>query len=210
MWVLMGVIVIGPFHSLEFGQPLPDTPLGQAIGDGVLVWAEFAGRALPLAFVAALTLGGTAIRSLNSGTDLSPSYTLTLPVSRTRLVWTRLTTALIATALLAVLVSALAGLVLLSLGVDVPLVPVAQSVALGVVVALVLCGILGLLLTFLPFVWAALASLLVFMLAVVPISYLVSSPARSDMPWGLLTAGLAVTLLSGMGTASRASTQEYR
>ena len=55
--VWLGVSVVGPWRSLEFGQALPLTPLGQAIGaEEVLVWAEFTGRIFPFSLAASLLL----------------------------------------------------------------------------------------------------------------------------------------------------------
>src|SRR5687768_10814237 len=90
----LGFSIRGPWHSLEYGQALPLTPLGQAIGaEGVLVWAEFAGRILPFSLAASLGLSGAGFRTFFM--PLPPVvYTLTLPISRTRLIWTRLAAAL--------------------------------------------------------------------------------------------------------------------
>ena len=42
--LLIALTVTSPFRLLEFDQALTETRLGQTIGDGVQVWAEFAGR----------------------------------------------------------------------------------------------------------------------------------------------------------------------
>ena len=62
-----GVSVTGPWRSMEFGLPLPETPLGLAIGaDQVLIWAEFAGRILPFSLMATLTLAGAGFDDFGS------------------------------------------------------------------------------------------------------------------------------------------------
>ena len=207
--LFMALTVTGPFHSLEFGQALTETRLGQTIGDQALVWAEFAGRILPFIFMATLALAGTGFDSLLLPSGAAAAYTLTLPVSRTRLICTRLAAALAATVLAGVLLAAAGAAVLLARGHGIPLVPVAQSLALGATLAAALLAIVGALLTILGYRWTWLAYLALFVATIWPISYIVAGPARGDAPWITLIACLAVIPPAVAFTVSLGSAQEY-
>lgn len=219
LWLFVGLTVTEPFNSLRvdswhsfsdpLGQELTEMRLGQAIGDEVLVWAEFAGRILPFTLMATLVLAGSGLRSLLSVFDTSAIYTLTLPISRTRLVWTRLVAALGATVLAGLLVSAASSAILLARGYSVPLVPVAQSFALGVVCVATSLAVVGALVTSMRY-WLALPTFMaLFASTSMPISYIVAAPARGEAPWGLLAACVTITALAVTFTVNRASAREY-
>ena len=207
--LFVGLTVTGPFHSLEFGQELVETRLGQAIGDQVLVWAEFAGRILPFIFVATLALAGAGFDTFLHPSGASATYTLTLPVSRIRLICTRLVAALGMTVLAGVLLSAAGAAVLVVRGYSVPFVPVAQSFAIGVTLAAALLAVAGVLVTRIGNRWAWLAFMALFLATMLPISYIVAGPARGDVPWVSLIACLAITPPSVAFTVYTASAREY-
>jgi len=191
------VSILGPWRSLEFGQPLPLTPLGQAIGAAeVLVWAEFAGRILPFSLAATLALSGAGFRTFVM--PVAPIvYTLTLPISRTRLIWTRLVAALGVACIGALLLTA-GGVVWFTIqGQAVPIAEVLQSLVLGAVVLAAMLAIMSAVLTALPVTWAFLGILALLALAI-PNSYVVSAPARGNVPWlalGGYVMALAVAIL---------------
>lgn len=133
--------------------------------------------------MATLALAGTGFDSLLLPSGAAVAYTLTLPVSRTRLICTRLAAALAATVLAGALLAAAGAAVLLARGHGIPLVPVAQSLALGAALAAALLAIVGALLTILGYRWTWLAYLALFMATIWPISYIVAGPARGDAPW---------------------------
>jgi hypothetical protein len=203
-----GFAVQGPWHSLEYGQALPLTPLGQAIGaDEVLVWAEFAGRILPFSLAAALALAGAGLRTFFL--PVAPAvYTLTLPISRTRLIWTRLAAAL-GVALIGATVLTAGGLVWFTMqGRTVPMAAVLQSMALGVVLLAAMLAIMSAVITALPTAWAFLGLLALLALAI-PNSYVVSAPARGDVPW-LAVGGYVTALVAAMlFTLSYVKAREY-
>ena len=208
--LFMALTVTGPFHSLEFGQALTETPLGQTIGDRVLVWAEFAGRILPFIFVATCALAGAGFDSLLlPPAGAAVTYTLTLPVSRTRLICTRLAAALAVTVLAGVLLSAAGAAILLARGHGIPLVPVAQSLALGVTLAAALLAVVGALVTLLGHRWTWLAFMALFAATIWPISYIVAGPARGDVPWVPLIACLTIIPPAVAFTVRVASVKEY-
>jgi hypothetical protein len=203
-----GVSILGPWRSLEFGQALPLTPLGQAIGaDSVLVWAEFAGRILPFSLAASLALSGAGFRTFFM--PVAPAvYTLTLPISRTRLIWTRLAAGL-AVACAGAAVCTAGGIVWVTMrGQTVPMAAVLQSLALGLVLLAAMLAIMSAVITALPTAWAFLGILGLMALAI-PNSYVVSAPARGDVPW-LAIGGYVMALGAAMlFTLSYVRTREY-
>jgi hypothetical protein len=194
MW--LGVSVRGPWRSLEFGQALPLTPLGQAIGaEEVLVWAEFAGRILPFSLAASMGLAGAGFRTFFM--PIAPVvYTLTLPISRTRLIWTRLAAALGVACVGATVLTA-GGVVWFTMqGQTVPIAAVLQSLVLGMLLLAAMLAIMSAVVTALPTAWAFLGVLGVLALAI-PNSYVVSAPARGDVPW-ITLGGYVIALVAAM------------
>ena len=204
----LGLSIAGPWRSLEFGQPLPLTPLGRTIGpEQVLVWAEFAGRILPFSLAASLALSGAGFRTFYM--PVAPVvYTLTLPISRSRLIWTRLAAGL-GVAVVGATVLTAGGIVWFTMrGQTVPITAVLQSMALGVVLLAAMLAIMSAVVTALPTVWAFLGILGVLALAI-PNSYVVSAPARGDVPW-LAVGGYAIAMAAAMlFTLSYVRTREY-
>jgi hypothetical protein len=206
--VWLGVSVRGPWHSLEYGQALPLTPLGQAIGaEGVLVWAEFAGRILPFSFAASLALAGAGFRTFFM--PVAPVvYTLTLPISRTRLIWTRLAAALGVACVGAIAVAA-GGVVWFTMrGQTVPMAAVLQSMVLGVVLLAAMLAIMSAVVTALPTAWAFLGILGLLALAI-PNSYVVSAPTRGDVPWLALGAYVMALVAAMLCTLAYIRAREY-
>jgi hypothetical protein len=192
----LGLTLVGPWHSLEFGPALPLTPLGQAIGaKEVLVWAEFAGRILPFSMAASIALSGAGFRTLFM--PVAPVvYTLTLPISRTRLIWTRLAAGLGVACIGATVLTA-GGVVWFAMrGQAVPMAPVLQSMILGAVVLAAMLAIMSAVVTALPTAWAFLGVLGLLALAL-PNSYVISAPARADVPW-LAVGGYVIALAAAM------------
>lgn len=207
--LLIALTVTGPFRLLEFGQALTETRLGQTIGDRVLVWAEFAGRTPFFIFAATLALARAGFDSLLRPAGAAVAYTLTLPVSRTRLICTRLAAALAATALAGVLLSAAGAAILVARGHDIPLVPVTQSLALGIPLAAALLAVVGALVTFLGYPWTWLAYFVLYLATMRPVSYIVAGPARGDAPWISLMACLIVIPAAVAFTVRVAWVKEY-
>jgi hypothetical protein len=219
-WLFVGFTIGGPFLSLQwdswlrfpwepFGLHLAETELGRASGGQLWAWAEFAGRMLPFIFVAALALAGNGVSTLMLSPHASVTYTLTLPVSRTRLIWTRLVAGLGVAVAAGALACAVGAAILIARGHSVPLVPVAQSFALAVALVATLLTVLGALVTSTPHWLAMLAFLAVFLSTMVPISYTVAAPARGAVPWGPLAACLVIIPLAIAFTVYRVSAQEY-
>ena len=206
--VWFGVSILGPWRSLEFGQPLPLTPLGQAVGaEQVLVWSEFAGRILPFSLAASLALSGAGFRTFFM--PVAPAvYTLTLPISRTRLVLTRLAAGLAVASVLAAVFTIGGAIWFTMRGQTVPMAEVLQSLVLGTVVLAAMLAIMSAIITALPTAWAFLGILGLLALAI-PNSYIVSAPAREDVPW-LGVAGYVIGLVAAvLFTVSYVRAREY-
>lgn len=206
--VWSGFAVVGPWRSLEYGQPLPLTPLGQAIGaQEILVWSEFAGRILPFSLAACMALAGAGFRTLFM--PVAPVvYTLTLPISRTRLIWTRLAAGLGVACAGAMLLTAGGVLWFTLRGQAVPIAAVLQSMVLGVVVLAAMLAIMSAVVTALPTGWAFLGFLAMIALAL-PNSYIVSAPARADVPWLALGGYVTALIAAVVFTVSYVRTREY-
>jgi hypothetical protein len=85
---------------------------------------------------------------------------------------------------------------------------VLQSLALGVVLLAAMLAIMSAVITALPTAWAFLGILGQLALAI-PNSYVVSAPARGDVPW-LAVAGYLVALVAATAfTVRYVTTREY-
>lgn len=195
-----------------FGPELAETPLGAAIGNQVTVWARFAGRIPWLGFVAAWILAGNGVRGLlESPSNASAAYTLTLPVSRRRLVLTRFLAGLGISVLVMGLVAGIDLLISIGRGEAVPFAPVAESLALGIVAIAALLAIGGALAAAMPRFYVAppMVYLVLFLSSLVPIHYIAAAPARGQVPWGLLAGCLALTGLALAVTVQQTAAREY-
>jgi hypothetical protein len=171
------------------------------------VWAEFAGRILPVSLAASVMLSGAGFRTLFM--PVAPVvYTLTLPISRTRLIWTRLAAGLGVACTGATVLTA-GGVAWFTMrGQTVPITEVLQSLVLGVVVLAAMLAIMSAVITALPTTWAFLGILGVLALAI-PNSYVVSAPARGDVPW-LAVGGYVIALVAAVKfTLSYVRSREY-
>jgi hypothetical protein len=206
--VWFGVSITGPWRSMEFGLPLPETPLGLAIGaDRIQIWAEFSGRILPFSLAATLTLAGAGFRTLFMPVEPAV-YTLTLPISRTRLILTRLAAGL-AVAGTAALLFVAGGAVWFTLrGEDLPVIAIVQSLALGAIPLATMLAIMSAVVTVLPLAWAFVGFMAIVALAI-PNSYVVSAPARGDVPWLALAANVVAFVAAVLFTLAWVRSREY-
>jgi hypothetical protein len=193
-----------------FAMELSDLRLAETAGvDGVTIWAGFAVRILPFAFSGVLALTGNGLRSFMAPGGLGPYYTLSLPVSRARLVWTRMATTVGVLSLGGATVAVAAAGILAAQGADVPWMPIAQSLALGIVWTATLTAVATALLTLLPILAAGLAYMALFGVTTVPVSYTVASPARGDTPWDLLAGCVLLTAAAFAITVYQVSRGEH-
>jgi len=115
-------------HASGFPQML-GTRLAHSIGtDALLIWAATAAMVLPLGSIMALTLAGNGILIWGPAPfNAHTSYTLTLPISRFRLIWTRMLAGLGAAIGLLTLGLISECAILVAQGRTGPLVPIALS-----------------------------------------------------------------------------------
>jgi hypothetical protein len=211
---LVAVVLIAFGMAGLFAYQIGEGPLSRELTESrlassldreaLLTWAMYVNRIGLSAWMMALFLGSTGLRSLFNPTG-SPAFTLTLPVSRRVLIGSRLGAAMV----LGLGFEALwlmAHVALLEVrGVTVPYGPLLQSFGFGVPVTLAWVCVLGALMTFLPKFWLFLAGIAFAFAGAIPIQRLVTLwPLRGEMPWleltGVVAAGaiaLAVTLRYG-------------
>lgn len=201
-----------PAHP--FGPELSATPLGRAIGGRIDAWAAFAGRIPWFGFATSWVLAGSGVQNLiHPGFPMAGStmHVLTLPVSRTRLAVTRYISALVLALVAGLMVGGI-GLTFIYLGGDsVPMAAIGQSVALGLIYVATILAVGSAFAASLPraYVWRVLLHLGVFVLSMVPIHYLVASPARGEWPWDLLAVFGLLWVVSLYVTVRQVSRQEY-
>jgi hypothetical protein len=135
-------------------------------------------------------------------------YTLTLPISRTRLILTRLAAGLVVAGVVAAVLTIGGAVWFMLLGHAVPAGPILQSLALGAVLLAAMLAIMSAVVTALPTAWAFLGILAILALAI-PNSYVVSAPARGDVPWLALTAYVVAGVTAVIFTLSYVSAREY-
>jgi hypothetical protein len=201
-----------PAHT--FGPELSSTPLGEAIGQQIGVWAAFTGKIPWFGFATAWLLAGSGVQNLiHSGNPMAGCvmHTLTLPVSRTRLALTRYLGALALALVLGLILSGIGLAVFYLGGESIPLAEIRQSLALGFVYTATILAVGSALAAAMPraYVWRSLLHTGLFLVALVPIHYLVASPARGDTPWSLVAGFGLITLLSLAVTVHQVSRKEY-
>jgi hypothetical protein len=172
----------------------------------VLSWAMYANRVGVSAWIVALILGSTGLRSLSLSSPIgSLAFTLTLPVSRRRLIATRLATT-VAVGLGFEALWLITHVSILELrGLQVPYGPLFQSFAFAVPVSIAWISVLSALMTFLTKLWGFLTAIVLAIAGAIPVQRLVTLwPLRGEFPWlelgGVLTiaaVALALTLRFG-------------
>jgi hypothetical protein len=201
---------MGGLFASQIGEgPLSRELVGSRIAasldrQSLLAWAAYVNRVGLSAWMIAVFLGSTGLRSLFHPTG-SPAFTLTLPVSRRRIIATRLGVTLgLSLSLEAVwLMSHLTVLALR--GGDAPYGPLLQSFALAIPVVVTWVSVAAALMTFLSPGWAFLAAIVLAIAGAIPAQIMVTAwPLRGEMPWlvlgGLLASGgvaIGVTLRFG-------------
>jgi hypothetical protein len=171
------------------------TPLAQSIEmENLFVWATFAERIPVLAWVAAFCLAGSVFG--RPPRDLSVYYTLSLPVSRRRLIWTRQMAGFAVALLVSLLMLAVQCAILLFQGRDIPFSPLITSLAFGLPVLMAWIAVMGAVNLVMNEFWALLAVSPLLLLSLRFGFYTVTAfPARGDLPWDSMSALVAITAL---------------
>jgi ABC-type spermidine/putrescine transport system permease subunit II len=187
------------------------TPLAHSIGaEHTLVWAAFAGLVLPLGVIMALTMSGNGILMLGPATfNAHIGYTLTLPVSRVHIIWTRMVAGFGAAIVATVLGLAFACALVVARGRGVPLVPVALSAAFSIPFMMACTTVLEAL-RFLNQGVALLGGLaLISLVGLRGLDVVMAFPARGEMPWLAMAGLLAITGLGFFGTVLLSRRREF-
>jgi hypothetical protein len=175
---------------------LLDTPLALTIGRERLVsWILFSEQMSFFAWTAALCLMGNGLRTAWIRRDVSASFTLTLPVSRERLIWTQQAGGWIAALATVTLTLAAQYAILLVRGRGIPLLPLAVSAAIGAIFLIAWITVLSALTMVMHELWAMLATFPGYILSMRWVtSTAMSFPAYGEFPW--LTVAALVTIMA--------------
>jgi hypothetical protein len=199
-------------HTGPVFQAMQKTRLAQSIGEqDLFAWAVFAERISTLGcFTAALLLAGNGIMFVWSPRDASVSYTLTLPVSRVHLIWTRFVAGWLAALLAAGLALLIECAMLLVQGRGVPFVPLALSVVFSVPILMAWNAILGVPIMAIRGTWLLLIFFPLFVMSVPWAWHTVTAfPASGEVPWGALAALLGITAFGLVATILAARVKEF-
>jgi hypothetical protein len=222
LWLVISVLLLaGPRANLfriddsepsrSFGREMLQSPLGHTLDeDALLAWAAYAERIWTSAFLAGIFLAGNGFRSLGLPGSQAIDYTLTLPIARTKIIWTRFTVAFLG-ALFAGALSLGAHVAnLLFEGRPVPLAPMLESFAFSIPALAAWVAVMGACFTFLGTLWVFLASVLVGLPLFIPVRDAVSaSPSRGEVPWAALAAFVVLTGLAVAFTLRKGADREY-
>jgi hypothetical protein len=195
--------------STSFGREMLQSPLGDTLDEDAL-WAAYAERIWTSAFLAGIFLAGNGLRSLGLPGNQAIDYTLTLPIARTKVIWTRFTVAFIGALFAGALTLAAHVANLLFEGRPVPLAPMLESFAFGIPALAAWIAVMGACITFLGKLWVFLGSVLLGLPLFIPVRDAVSaSPSRGDVPWAALGAFVVVTGLAVALTLRKGPGKEY-
>ena len=186
-------------------------PLAQSMStESLFVWAAFANQMAFFAWAVGLALMGNGLRTALATRHASISYTLTLPVSRSRLIWTHQAGSCAVAVIAAALTLAAQCVVLLARGYGVPFVPLAVSIAFGTLFVIAWTAILGALTMVMHEVWAFLAASALFLYSIQWIWVTVTAvPAYGEFPWISVAALLTITALALAFSLSQSRIQEF-
>ncbi|MBZ5634121.1 MAG: hypothetical protein LAO55_13455 [Acidobacteriia bacterium] len=213
LWTIwMGAQVPDFAHPTRRAQEMMRTPLAQAIGrEDAIVWEAFADKIGSLAWVAAtFAFLGTGLRTAWLPRDLAVYYTLTLPVSRWRLIATYQGASCVGALLAFALMLATQCVVLLIQERSVPLVPLAISIAFAIPMLMAWTAVVGALALLTHEYWAMLMTVPILLLTVPITRHTVTAfSERGERPWIAVAALLAVTVLAFAFTLQHARIKEF-
>ena len=209
--VWIGASVPNWVYLRPLGQDMLGTSLAQSIGrQSLLVWVAFAERLSFLAWVAAFCLIGNGLRTVWIKRDSSACYTLTLPVSRERLVWTHQAGSWIAALCASALMLAGQCAILRVQGRGIPFVPLAVSAAFGAIFLIAWITVLSALASVMHEFLALLGSLPVYLISMRWVTSTATSfPAYGEIPWISVAALLVITALAMAFSLTQSRIQEF-
>lgn len=193
-------------------KELLGTPLAQSIGlESLNAWSAFAGQMAFFAWVVSVCLTGNGLGTAYMPRHASISYTLTLPVSRDRLISTNLVSNCAAALIAAALTLAARCATLLLRGEDVPFIPLAMSIAFATLFIIAWIALLSALSMVMHHEgWAILVGVPLFVVSVrwnwVTVTAL---PAYGEFPWVSVAALLTIIVLALAFSLSQSRIQEF-
>ena len=180
------------------------------MGTGLVAWAAFTDQMAFFAWAVGLALIGNGLRTALAPRHASINYTLTLPVSRSRLIWTHQAASCAVAVIAAALTLAAQCVILLARGYNVPFIPLAVSIAFGTLFVIAWTAILGALTMVMHEIWAFLAASVLFVVSIRWIWLTVTAlPAYGEFPWISVAALLSITALALAFSLSQSRQQEF-
>ena len=195
-----------------FGNDLMlNSPLGHSLGtDKVLIWITFTNTISFFAWTAGLCLMGNGLSTAWQRHHSSVNYTLTLPVSRQRLIGIYQFGNCVAGLGVTFLALASYCVVLLLQGHEVPIVPLGFSLAFGSLFVIAWMTILSGLTLVMHEVWAVLASSVLFLISIPWVRSTVTLlPAYGEFPWISVAALVTISVLALAFSLSVSREQEF-
>ena len=192
-------------------KELLGTPLAQSIGlESLNAWSAFAGQMAFFAWVVGVCLTGNGLGTAFMRRHASISYTLTLPVSRSRLISTHQALNCAAAFIAAALALAAQYATLWLRGEDVPFIPLAMSIAFATLFVIAWIAFLSALSMVMHDGWALVVAIPLFILSVRWIWVTVTAfPAYGEFPWISVAALLALITLALAFSLSMSRIQEF-
>jgi hypothetical protein len=190
---------------------LLETHLAQSIGrERLISWMLFSQQMSLFAWTAAFFLLGNGLRTAWIKRDGSVSYTLTLPVSRDRLIWTQQACGWIAAIGVAALTLAAQCALLLVRGRGIPFVPLAESAAVGAIFLIAWITVLSALTMDVHEIWALLASFPGYIMSMRWVTSTATAfPAYGEFPWVSIAALVAISVLALAFSFNVGRTKEF-
>jgi hypothetical protein len=217
LWMLaaialwMGASTPSWAYLMPPSHELLDTTLALSIGrERLISWILFSEQMSFFAWTAAFCLIGNGLRTAWFKRDAAVSYTLTLPVSRERLIWTQQAGAWIAALGAAALTLAAQCTLLLVRGRGIPFVPLAVSAAVGAIFLIAWITVLSALTMVMHEYWVLLASLPGYLMSMRWVTSTATSfPAYGEVPWISVGALVALIALALAFSLSQGRIQEF-
>lgn len=193
-------------------QLLINSPLGQAIGkDNIFTWLTFTNRISFFAWVAGICLMGNGIFAAWQRGHASATFTLTLPVSRQRLIGIYQIGNCVAAVVVTILAVASNGVALVLQDHELPIAPIGLSLAFGSLFVVAWMTILSGLTLVMHEVWVVLASSVLFLVSIPWVRSTVTSlPAYGEFPWISVAALLTMTVLAVAFSLAQSRELEFR
>jgi hypothetical protein len=190
--------------ALYMGLRTPDSSTSQH------VWIAFTSEISFFAWVASVCLMGNGISIAWQRRHPSVCFTLTLPISRQKVIWIYQSANCVAGIFVIFFAVAAYGVVLVLQGQEFPLFPLAISLAFGSLFVIAWTTILGGLTLVMHELWALVVSVPLFLISIPWVRSTVTlRPAYGEFPWISVAALLAITALALAFSLIQSREQEF-